>query len=101
MLAFVQLTDRLNGSLGTTGFNSCFDFGLYCCFHTDNFFISPTTRVAFWASDGACFFRLLALSFIVAALFEPSVTRRLYEKHRLPVLVDVSKSMSIKDQHAI
>lgn len=46
------------------------------------------------------FFRLLALSFIVAALFEPSVTieKTYTEKRRLPVLVDVSKSMSIKDQ---
>ena len=46
------------------------------------------------------FFRLLALSLIVAALFEPSVTveQTYTEKRRLPVLVDVSKSMSIKDQ---
>ena len=46
------------------------------------------------------FFRLLALSLIVAALFEPSATVKQThaEKRRLPVLVDVSQSMSVKDQ---
>ncbi|MDT8391222.1 MAG: glutamine amidotransferase [Lentisphaeria bacterium] len=44
--------------------------------------------------------RMVVLSLVVLALFEPHVvverTRRI--KRRLPVLIDVSKSMSIKDQ---
>ena len=49
------------------------------------------------------FFRLLALSFIVAALFEPSVTieKTYTEKRRLPVLVDVSKGKANFKLHAI
>ena len=44
--------------------------------------------------------RLVALGLIVAALFEPTATikQTLTEKRRLPILVDVSESMSIKDQ---
>lgn len=44
--------------------------------------------------------RLVALALIVAALFEPTATikQTLTEKRRLPILVDVSESMSIKDQ---
>jgi len=46
------------------------------------------------------FFRLLALCLIVAVLFEPTATVKQThtEKRRLPVLVDVSQSMSVKDQ---
>ncbi len=46
------------------------------------------------------FFRLLALCLIVAVLFEPSATVKQThtEKRRLPILVDVSQSMSVKDQ---
>ena len=44
--------------------------------------------------------RLIVLSLIVASLFEPAavVTETHTAKRRLAVLVDVSKSMSIKDQ---
>ena len=46
------------------------------------------------------FFRLLALCLIVAVLFEPTATVKQThtEKRRLPILVDVSQSMSVKDQ---
>ena len=46
------------------------------------------------------FFRLLALCLIVAAVFEPTATVKQAhaEKRRLPVLIDVSQSMSVKDQ---
>ena len=46
------------------------------------------------------FLRLLALCLIVAVLFEPTATVKQThtEKRRLPVLVDVSQSMSVKDQ---
>jgi hypothetical protein len=46
------------------------------------------------------FFRLLALCLIVSVLFEPTATVKQThtEKRRLPVLVDVSQSMSVKDQ---
>ena len=49
---------------------------------------------------GLAFFRLLALCLIVAVLFEPTATFKQThtEKRRLPVLVDVSQSMSVKDQ---
>ena len=45
-------------------------------------------------------FRLLALCLIVAVLFEPTATVKQThtEKRRLPILVDVSQSMSVKDQ---
>jgi len=45
-------------------------------------------------------FRLLALCLIVAVLFEPlaTVKQTQTEKRRLAVLVDVSESMSVKDQ---
>jgi uncharacterized membrane protein len=44
--------------------------------------------------------RLLALCLIVAAVFEPTATvvQTHSEKRRLPILVDVSQSMSVKDQ---
>ncbi len=44
--------------------------------------------------------RLLVLGLIVAAIFEPSATLKQThtEKRRLPILVDVSESMSVKDQ---
>jgi hypothetical protein len=46
------------------------------------------------------FLRLLALCLIVAVLFEPTATVKQThtEKRRLPILVDVSQSMSVKDQ---
>jgi uncharacterized membrane protein len=45
-------------------------------------------------------FRLLALGLIVAVVFEPTatVTQTHTEKRRLAILVDVSQSMSVKDQ---
>ena len=45
-------------------------------------------------------FRLLALCLIVAVLFEPTATVKQThtEKRRLSILVDVSQSMSVKDQ---
>jgi hypothetical protein len=44
--------------------------------------------------------RLVVLGLIVAFLFEPTatVTQTHTEKRRLPVLIDVSESMSVKDQ---
>jgi uncharacterized membrane protein len=44
--------------------------------------------------------RLLVLGLIVAVIFEPTATVRQTdtEKRRLPVLIDVSQSMSVKDQ---
>jgi hypothetical protein len=44
--------------------------------------------------------RLVALALILAVLFEPTatLTQTHSEKRRLPVLVDVSESMSVKDQ---
>ncbi len=44
--------------------------------------------------------RLIVLCLIVAALFEPTATVRQTRtvKRRLPVLIDVSQSMSVKDQ---
>ena len=46
------------------------------------------------------FFRLVALAVVVATAFEPSatITRTFTEKRRVSVLVDVSESMSVKDQ---
>ena len=46
------------------------------------------------------FTRLLALCLLVAVLFEPTATVKQThtEKRRLPILVDVSQSMSVKDQ---
>ena len=44
--------------------------------------------------------RLLVLGLIVAAIFEPTATvqQTHTEKRRLPILIDVSESMSVKDQ---
>ena len=46
------------------------------------------------------FTRLLALCLLVAVLFEPTATVKQAhtEKRRLPILVDVSQSMSVQDQ---
>ena len=45
-------------------------------------------------------FRLVALAVLVAAIFEPmaTVTHSHTESRRLPVLIDISESMSVKDQ---
>ena len=53
-----------------------------------------------WVRVSLALTRLLALALIVAVLFEPTATIKQThtEKRRLPVLIDVSESMSIKDQ---
>ncbi|MDP6359068.1 MAG: hypothetical protein QF473_28370, partial [Planctomycetota bacterium] len=49
---------------------------------------------------GLAIARLAVLALIVAALLEPTVAVRetLTQKRRLPILIDVSESMSVKDQ---
>jgi hypothetical protein len=53
-----------------------------------------------WVRISLAFTRLLVLALIVTVLFEPTatITKTHTEKRRLPVLVDVSESMSVKDQ---
>ena len=53
-----------------------------------------------WVRISLALTRLLALALIVAVLFEPTatITQTHTEKRHLPVLIDVSESMSIKDQ---
>ena len=53
-----------------------------------------------WVRIALAATRLVVLGLIVAFLFEPTatVTQTHTEKRRLPVLIDVSESMSVKDQ---
>jgi hypothetical protein len=53
-----------------------------------------------WVRFALAATRLVVLGLIVALLFEPTatVTQTHTEKRRLPVLIDVSESMSVKDQ---
>lgn len=53
-----------------------------------------------WARVALAAARLVVLGLIVALLFEPTatVTQTRAEKRRLPILVDVSESMSVRDQ---
>ncbi len=53
-----------------------------------------------WVRVALAATRLVVLGLIVAFLFEPTatVTQTHTEKRRLPVLIDVSESMSVKDQ---
>ncbi len=53
-----------------------------------------------WVRIALAATRLLVLGLVVAFLFEPTatVTHTHIEKRRLPVLIDVSESMSVKDQ---
>jgi hypothetical protein len=53
-----------------------------------------------WVRIALAATRLVVLGLIVAFLFEPTatVTQTRTEKRRLPVLIDVSESMSVKDQ---
>jgi hypothetical protein len=53
-----------------------------------------------WVRIALAATRLVVLGLIVALLFEPTatVTQTHTEKRRLPVLIDVSESMSVKDQ---
>ena len=53
-----------------------------------------------WVRFALATTRLVVLGLIVALLFEPTatVTQTHTEKRRLPVLIDVSESMSVKDQ---
>jgi len=53
-----------------------------------------------WVRVSLALTRLLALALIVAVLFEPTATTTQTQtgKGRLPILIDVSESMSIKDQ---
>ena len=53
-----------------------------------------------WVRFALAATRLVVLGLIVAFLFEPTatVTQTHTEKRRLPVLIDVSESMSVKDQ---
>ncbi|NQU20963.1 MAG: VWA domain-containing protein, partial [Candidatus Nealsonbacteria bacterium] len=53
-----------------------------------------------WVRISLAVGRLIVLCLIVAAMFEPTaaVRQTLTHKRRLPVLIDVSQSMSVKDQ---
>lgn len=53
-----------------------------------------------WVRVALAATRLLALALIVAVVFEPTatITQSHTQKRRLPVLIDVSESMSVKDQ---
>ena len=56
-----------------------------------------------WVRIVLAVFRLVVLTLIVAVLFEPTavVKETNTVKRRLPVLIDVSKSMSLKDQRKL
>ena len=53
-----------------------------------------------WVRVALAVTRLLALALIVAVVLEPTatITQAHTQKRRLPVLIDVSESMSVKDQ---
>ena len=56
--------------------------------------------VPIWVRLALAIFRLVVLSLVIAALFEPTVTvkQTRTQPRRLQVLMDVSESMSVKDQ---